>query len=311
MNHAYAPVVLFVYNRYDHVYKTLDALSNNTLAGKSDLIIFSDGYKSENDAGKVKMVREVISDSKWVKKFKSVRIVESDINKGLAQSIINGVSEIINEYGKVIVIEDDCVSACDYLSFMNDCLDYYENNERIWSIGGYSIKMDIPSGYDKDVYIMGRTCSYAWGTWIDRWTRIDWNVKDYEKFKWSLSDRARFNQYGNDRAKMLDEQQLGIKNSWAIRFCYAMFRNDMYTIYPVQSRISNIGYTEGTNVNNKLRVNPHLIIDSFDGSNSEYMLTNELEVNEELKQQFVSIFNRPKYRLFLAYIVNVILRIKR
>ena len=110
--------------------------------------------------------------------FKTVTIVESDANKGLAKSIIEGVSQIIEKTGKVIVLEDDCVSSKDFLNYMNSALDYYEENDKVWSIGGYSVNLDFPNDYEYDTYVMGRTCSYAWGTWKNRWNLVDWNVSD-------------------------------------------------------------------------------------------------------------------------------------
>ena len=304
-----APVVLFVYNRVDHVEQTLSALAENNIANKSELYIFSDGPKKENDE-KVMAVRKLISDEKWSQCFKQVSVIASDKNKGLANSIITGVDTIIRKYGRVIVIEDDCVSSPDFLSFMNDCLDFYERNNKIWSIGGYSFDISFPPDYSKDVYFMGRTCSYAWATWLNRWEKVDWNVSDYNDFKFNLWRRHQFNEYGMDRSKMLDEQQLGMKNSWAIRFCYAMFSNSMLTVYPKKTRIRNIGYNEGTHVNSN-KSGSELFDVRISKESIPYVLSNEIEINTEIKKQFVGHFRRNRLKLFLAFVSNVMLRIKR
>jgi hypothetical protein len=303
-----APVILFVYNRVDHVEKTLTALSNNYLAASTHLYIFSDGPKKSKDIENVAKVREFISDEKWKRLFSEVTIVNAERNKGLAASIISGVDRIIRQYGKVIVIEDDCVSSKDFLSFMNDCLDYYEGNKQIWSIGGYSAELKIPENYKKDVYLMGRTCSYAWATWINRWEKVDWDVSNYDSFKWDFRKRKEFNQYGKDRARMLDEQQLGIKNSWAIRFCYAMYENKMYTIYPCKTKIKNIGYDVGTHVTNNKKENGFVVREL---SENAYSLDDDLSVNPEIRKEFTDKFKGSSLKLFAAFILNVVLRIKR
>lgn len=305
-----APVVLFVYNRLDHVEKTLTALSNNHLAKESDIYIFSDGPKTDKDNAKVVEVRNYIAAEKWKQLFKSVTIISSTKNKGLANSIISGVTDIIDKNGRVIVIEDDCISSPDFLTFMNDCLDFYEESNNIWSIGGYTFNINYPNDYSYDIYLMGRTCSYAWATWKDRWDRVDWDVKTYSRFKYNFCQRKKFNEYGLDRSKMLDEQQLGIKNSWAIRFCYAMFENNMLTVYPRHTKIQNIGYTEGTHVNTKYATeNPYGVV--LDKEDHPYTLVKNLDVSEQIRTQFVQYFKRSRAKLFAAYICNVILKIKR
>lgn len=298
-----APVVLFVYNRVDHVEQTLSALSQNFEAPNSDLFIFSDGPKEKNDK-RVSDVREYICNETWKKKFKTVTVIQSQNNKGLANSIISGVDEIIRKYGRVIVIEDDCISSPDFLSYMNNCLEYYENSNQVWSIGGYTFNIDFPNDYTKDVYLMGRTCSYAWATWLDRWEKVDWNVSDYNSFKWNLRARREFNKYGNDRAKMLDLQQLGKKNSWAIRFCYAMYKNKQYTIYPRYTKIKNIGYDVGTHVSGDSSQFVVNLPDKVRTSKLEHV-----DIDEKIVKDFASKFKRPWYILFVAYIKNVVLKI--
>lgn len=304
-----APIVLFVYNRIDNVRQTLVALAKNKLAKDSELFIFSDGPKLNNDK-KVIDVRKLVNDEKWNNYFKTVTIIESKKNKGLANSIISGVDTIIHKFGKVIVIEDDCISSPDFLSFMNDCLNYYKKNMKIWSISGYTFDINFPSNYNHDIYLMGRTCSYAWGTWLDRWNKVDWKVSDYSEFKFDMKKRREFNIYGMDRCKMLDEQQLEIKNSWAIRFCYAMFKNNMLTVYPTRTRIRNIGYHEGTHITKKSS-NVEVFNVKLSDKCIPYRLTNNLTVNIEIKRQFIDHFKRNKLKLFIAYIFNVILKIKR
>ena len=120
-----APIALFVYNRPDHTQQTIVSLQKNTLAKNSNLYIFSDGPKTEKDIPKVNEVRQFL---KNINGFKSVTVIERKSNWGLAKSIIEGVSEIINLYERVIVLEDDIVTSNTFLSFMNGALNFYYNN---------------------------------------------------------------------------------------------------------------------------------------------------------------------------------------
>lgn len=130
-----APIVLFVYNRKDHTEQTIEALKKNDLAIESDLFIYSDATKNDVNSDAVKEVREYI---KTINGFKSITIVERKNNMGLAKSVVSGVSEIVNKYGKVIVLEDDLITAPQFLRYMNKNLENYEKVEDVISIHGYN-----------------------------------------------------------------------------------------------------------------------------------------------------------------------------
>jgi hypothetical protein len=236
-----APVIIFVYNRPEHTKKTIEALAKNDLANKTEVYIFSDAAKNEKAIEKVNMVREYIDSLGDKDYFKSVHIEKAESNKGLASSVIYGVSKIIERYYKVIVVEDDLVSSKDFLQYMNEALNYYEENEKIWSISGFNIPIEIPKDYKSNIYLSYRGCSWGWATWKDRWGKVDWNVSDYNEFKANKKLRSRFNWGGRDMSNMLDSQMSGKIDSWAIRWCYAQSKLDMLTVYPVVSRIKNIG----------------------------------------------------------------------
>lgn len=236
-----APVVIFVYARPEHTKQTIESLAKNTLADEMEVYIYSDAAKNEKTEQKVKQVRDYIDTLEQKNLFKSLKIIKADTNKGLASSIISGITEIIEQYDKVIVVEDDLISAPDFLQYINDALDFYKEDKRIWSICGYTFKMNIPTDYKHDVYLSYRGGSWGWATWRDRWEKVDWEVKDYSNFKKNKKLRSRFNRGGRDMANMLDSQMHGKIDSWAIRWCYAQSKLDMLTVYPVVSRIKNIG----------------------------------------------------------------------
>lgn len=235
------PVVIFVYNRPDHTKQTIESLAKNFLAKETEVFIFSDAAKNEKSFKNVEKVRNYIYSLSERNLFKSVQITKSEFNKGLANSVIAGVGQIINKYNKVIVVEDDLISSKDFLQYMNDGLDYYEKDKEIWSISGYSINLKIPKEYKSEIYFSYRGCSWGYATWKDRWERVNWNVTDYEKFKNNRKLRKKFNRGGRDMADMIDSQMEGKIDSWAIRWCYTQSKLDMLTVYPVISRIRNIG----------------------------------------------------------------------
>jgi hypothetical protein len=233
-----APIILFVYNRPEHTKQALEYLKKNNLAKDSVLFIFSDGPKNENDKIRVNNVREIIHS---INGFKDIQIKEQNSNLGLAKSILSGVTEIFQTHNKAIVMEDDVVSAPDFLYYMNELLDYYRENEKIFSVTGYTFPIKISSSYKNDLYFSPRASSWGWGTWKNRWERVDWEINDYESFIANKSLTKAFDNGGGDLTKMLKNRKSGKIDSWAIIWTYAHFKNNSYCVYPVKSRIKNIG----------------------------------------------------------------------
>jgi len=231
-----APIVLFVYNRLDLTKQTVEALQKNELANKSELFIFSDAAKTENIQFKVNRIREYI---KKISGFKKVIIFERKENWGLANSVIDGVTKIVNKYGKIIVLEDDLVTSPYFLSFMNKALELYKDEAKIASIHGYIYPIkNLPETF----FIKGADC-WGWATWKDKWSIFESDGKKLldEIKKKNLEREIDFNgSYGY--TKMLKDQIKGKNNSWAVRWYISVFLKDMITLYPGQSYVQNIGF---------------------------------------------------------------------
>ena len=240
-----APIILFAFNRPDVLRNTIQSLLLNEEAKFSDLYVFVDGPRS-NKPGEEEKVKEVQEYVKSIEGFKSLHYTFSEKNKGLGNSIIAGVSQVINQYGKVIVLEDDLVFARNFLSYMNLGLDRYAKEEKVFSICGYSNKIRTPHGYEYDSYFCTRSSSWGWATWADRWNSVDWELKEWNRY----SEMAKpFNKWGgSDCFKMLDDWKNGRNHSWAIRFCFAQFLQDKVSLFPIVSKVQNDGFDgQGTN----------------------------------------------------------------
>lgn len=240
-----APIIVFAFNRPEALKNTICSLLQNEEAKDSDLYVFVDGARP-NKAGEVEKVQAVQDIVKRITGFKSIHYTFSEKNKGLGNSIIQGATQVINQYGKAIVLEDDLVFATNFLSYMNQGLDRYEKEEKVFSICGYSNKVKVPKGYEYDTYFCTRSSSWGWGTWADRWNSVDWELKDWDKY--SKMERA-FNKWGgSDCFRMLRSVKEGWGNSWAIRFGFSQFLQDKLSLFPIISKVKNNGFNgEGTN----------------------------------------------------------------
>lgn len=288
----YAPICLFVYNRYVHTKKTIESLLKSDICKYSDIYIFSDGPKSSKDIESVKKVRRYINS---IEGFKNIKIYESNINKGLANSVINGVTKIVNKYGSIIVIEDDLEFSNNFLSYMNEALKFYEHKQDIWSISGYTPNINIGREYKEDVYFIKRGCSWGWATWKNRWNSIDWDIDDYIEFKSNRSKVKDFNKTGSDMSYMLELQIKGEIDSWAIRWCYNQWKQQKYTVYPVISKIQNIGTDDsGTHSGSTKGFNTTL-----DKETKNIKLTNKIETNKIILKKFKNFYS-DDFRIFIS-----------
>lgn len=231
-----APIVLFVYNRPQHARSTIEALQQNLLASESELYVYSDGPKSESDREKVEEVRRHLAE---LDGFARITIIKREQNRGLAHSVISGVSEILSRYGRIIVLEDDMVTSPHFLRYMNEALELYEDEDRVISVHGYvyPVKESLPETF----FLKGADC-WGWGTWKRGWDLFE---ADGAKLFQELKDRRlerRFDLNGAyDYTRMLKEQISGKNDSWAIRWYASALLNDRLTLYPGRSLVQNIG----------------------------------------------------------------------
>jgi hypothetical protein len=241
-----APIALFVYNRPDHTSRTLASLQKNVLAAESNLFIFSDGPKTDADQAKVDEVRDLISK---VEGFKSVKVIARKENMGLANSIIIGVSQLVSEFGKIIVFEDDLISSPHTLEYFNDALTRYQHDDEVMHIGSYMYPLEdntLPETFFHHI-----ATSWGWATWARAWKNFE---PDIDKLMAGFDVEKKFNfsiAYTMNFWKQMEEFKAGKNNSWAIRWYASIFLQNGLTLNPSQSLVHNIGH-DGTGVHSNI-----------------------------------------------------------
>ena len=240
----FAPIVLFVYNRPEHTHNCLESLANNKLAEKSTLYIFADGPKANattEELQLVQSVRDLIRKRLWCGK---VIIRESEINVGLAQSIIKGVTEVIDEHNKIIVLEDDLLTAPLFLTFMNDALNYYASNTDVAGISGFSFLKDF-KGNLETTFFLPIASSWGWATWKRQWQITSFDAKSLLT-KIENENRTSEFEFGTfPYMKILKQQVEGTISSWAIRFYASFFLQRKWFVFPPVSLVQNTGFGGG------------------------------------------------------------------
>jgi len=233
----YSPIILFAFNRLDVLQDTVEHLKCNVGAEESILYIFVDGPRQEKigEAESVEKVRHYVN---TVSGFKNVKCKFSCHNIGLANSIINGVTEVIGKHGTVIVLEDDIEVAPGFLLYMNTMLEGFKDDKRIMQISAFSTEFRIPIGYAHDVYLNRRAESWSWATWKDRWESVDWKIPEIGSLIHNWKFRRQINDIGSDLYGLLIDSVRNDK-TWAARFAYSMFKQGAYQVSPVLSLVRN------------------------------------------------------------------------
>ena len=237
---ALAPIALFVYKRPWHTQRVLDGLLTNLEVADSDLYIFSDGAKDSAAEQAVVSVRTL---ARSVEGFRSVTLIEQPTNLGLAQSIISGVNRLTQQYGRVVVLEDDVVPSPHFLEFMNAALDRYQDVPEVVSVHGYSYPTRRP--LPETFFLRGADC-WGWATWARGWKIFEPNGAELLARLKALGQERQFDMDGSyPYTAMLKDQVAGRNDSWAIRWHASAFLADCLTLYPGASQVQNIG-TDGS-----------------------------------------------------------------
>ncbi|MEO8086129.1 MAG: glycosyltransferase family 2 protein [Bacteroidota bacterium] len=298
-----APVALFVYNRPLHTRRTLMSLSNCSKAGDTDLFIFCDGLKagaSLQDKNAVEEVRQVVREKKWCR---NIEIIESPVNKGLSRSVIAGVTDIVNRFGKIIVLEDDMEVSPYFLKYMNEGLTLYENDEKVISLTGYCwpVKEELPETF----FLMGTYC-WGWATWKRGWDLFE---ADGRKLLQQLEERKLTTLFDFDNShfytSMLRDQVEGRNDSWALPWYAIAFLKNKLTLIPGRSLVHNTGI-DGTGVHsgesnewkvtlsiNPVEVNRIPVSDSLQGRQAVTSFFRSMKRNsfsERLKRKIRNLF---------------------
>lgn len=245
-----APVILFTFNRPEHTRRTLEALAANTLAGESDLTIYCDGPRGDEDLEAVRAVREIAAEARG---FRSIRVVERETNQGLARSLIGGIDDALTDHPAVIVLEDDLVTSPHFLRFMNEGLARFADDDRVMSVSGYAYPVEGPT---PEAYLMPRNFCWGWATWRRGWALYE---RDAEALLVGLIEEDLVYELdfeGTDPMSTILQwtvNRIAGVDSWASRWIASGTLHDRLTLYPGRTLVQNIGF-DGSGLHAKFRV---------------------------------------------------------
>lgn len=239
-----APIVLFVYKRPWHTLQTLEALSKNELADQSTLYIFCDGpgkNATPEDIKQINEVKAICAQKQWAKE---VIIEESGYNKGLATSVIQGVTRVVNQHDKVIVVEDDLVTSPGFLRYMNNALDHHASSEKVMHVSGYWFPVKKSQEMLPDTFYYRSTTCWGWGTWKRAWQKLETDAYELKKKIGRIPGGIkRFNiEHSYNHLAQLEANIIGKMDTWAVKWYSTVFLNEGLCLHPNVSFVNNIGF---------------------------------------------------------------------
>lgn len=273
-----APIGVSTYSRINHLKQTVEALQKNTLAQESELYIFSDAPQ-KGDEEIVAKVREYIH---TVDGFKKVHIVERETNGRVANNR-GGMKQLLDEYGKIIWLEEDIVTASGFLQFMNDALEYYKDDEQILTVSGYTVPLKFLNNYNQDIYILQRFNAWGFATWRDKFDSFSFDIREHgaEDFFSNKIAMKEFQKNGTDMYGMLLKEYTRELDALDVKIMFYEFIYNKYTLYPRKSLVQNIGH-DGSGIH--CGVNDKFHHGELWDKTENFNFINNLKVDERIRQ---------------------------
>jgi hypothetical protein len=229
-------IAVFAFRRPRHLAQVLDSLLQQTQGCTLPVHLFLDGPRSLADRSAVEATRQVAA---HYQDRLLLTLHASAVNRGLYDSLTQGISCVLADHEQVIVLEDDVVLSSYFLDYMQAALACYATVPAVASIHAYL--PPIPQALPDTFFLRGADC-WGWATWRNRWSlyRHDAGAMAAELRSRGLA-RA-FDLGGRvPNLRLLDERAAGRSRSWAICWHASCFLADRYTLHPGRSLVRNIG----------------------------------------------------------------------
>ena len=237
-NHS--PVVLIAFNRPDTFARVLANLAAAHGVSERDVYVYVDGPRGEGDRALCDQVVDVAE--RFRDQLPRLSIIRRECNLGCRENVVASISEVMEKQGRAIIVEDDVLVSHTFLDYMDAALEFYRDDQRIWSINAWRNRfVHIPPSYKHDVYLTPRMLCWGWGTWKDRWEGVDFDLTDWPTRGEQSEMCAMLDGAGVDLHRMLQLQYEGVLDTWDVQCCYHVAKNGLYCVEPRFALTKNIG----------------------------------------------------------------------
>lgn len=299
----YAPILISVYNRLDHFKNCIESLRKNDLALETHLFVAIDApYRNED----VSVNTEIVNYANKIDGFKKVTIFQREKNLGIRKNLTKAREDIYTQYDRLIFSEDDNIFTEDFLMFINKGLDAYENREDILTVSGYNYPAKLPETYGKDVYLWKGMSAWGYGTWKEKWNKIEWDedraVEEVRKFLKRPTQVFQLSRIANHYLPALLKMEKVNKLHGDGYLCMYQYLNEMYSVFPVLTRVRNSGH-DGSGLNSKVKIDGALVNQHLPAITKEVFMPEHLVENDKINKKLASYFRRGMAKRVAVYIL--------
>ncbi|MEM6265771.1 MAG: glycosyltransferase [Bacteroidota bacterium] len=230
----YKPAVVVVaFNRVEALKRLLSSLAKADYPDQQVPLVIS----IDNDQNRNKDVVEAANSFQWTHGEK--KVIYQETNLGLRAHILK-CGDLTQEYGSIVLLEDDLFVSPMFYRFASEALNYYSDDARIAGASLYSIATNTfarlpftPMEDGSDVFFINQPCS-----WGQAWADNQW---------------IQFRNWVDNNPPLAEEDYLypeSVKHwsphSWLKFYIKFLAENGKYFVYPRVSMSTNFG-DAGTN----------------------------------------------------------------
>lgn len=242
------PVLLISFNRPETTLRVFERIRE---VRPQKLYLAFDGPRPDKKGETEKCIecRKIVNMVDWDCELHTML---RDVNVGCGYGPSEAISWAFETTDRLIVLEDDCFPSKSFFSYCDELLEKYENDMRIWIIGGLSIYPNSKYFGQSDYLFSHHAHTWGWATWKSRWKEFDMYVRDVPEFIASggsanVFDYKPFINWFNKKLKSIhkniDEE---VKHSWDTQWDYARAKNGGLGVVPRINLIQNTGADNGT-----------------------------------------------------------------
>lgn len=291
-----SPILFIVFNRLDTTKIVFDAIKK---AKPSRLYITADGARAQkdNELKNVNSIREyLLKEIDWECEVKTLF---RDENLGCKYAVSDAITWFFNNEKMGIILEDDVVPNASFFTFCDEMLHKYENNKKVWHIGGVNLNPEFELT-DADYYFSRQIRIWGWASWADRWSEYDVeveNIKSPEFLKKIYTEERDYlfwkQIFDHVKAKKVD--------TWDYQWCLTVLKENGLAIVPKLNLISNIGFGENATHTKAASPNANLKTYNFNIQKHPKNVVQDTQIdNQVFSQEYIinpiaiRIFNKIK-----------------
>jgi len=226
--------VVLAYNRPSHLKRLLISLQRSNI---HKISLYLDKPTDQLSNVNQKEILRQIKAAVWLK----CNVIKLKKHSGVSKSVKFALDNEFRIYDKIIFLEDDCIPFKFFFQYMINCLNKFENNNKIRTVCGYQLPfLNKRRKIVKNIFIK-RFIPWGWATWKDRWVEYNESLMNIKKTIYKSKKKIylpkEINNYLKNKRLLNNSEDV-----WSINWACLHYLTNSLCVYPNVSLIRNIGF---------------------------------------------------------------------